>query len=56
MKLTEVMESVKTKATAALDEAKAATKKADVAAFKYADLVKEIGVLTRRAKVMEDRK
>ena len=32
------------------------TKKLDVAASKYADLVKEIEVLTRRVKVMEDRK
>ena len=56
VKLAEVVESVKTKAAAALDEAKAATKKSDIASSKYADLVKEIGVLTRRIKVMEDRK
>ena len=56
VKLTEALETVKTKTTAALDEAKAATKKADVASSKYADLVKEIGVLTRRVKSMEDRK
>jgi hypothetical protein len=50
VKLTEVIETEKSKATIGLDEAKAATKKSDVAASKYADLVKEIDVLTRRVK------
>ena len=55
-KLIEALEGVKTKAHSALDEAKAATKKSDVAMSKYADLVKEIGILTRKVKHLEDRK
>lgn len=55
-KLTESLEVVKTKANSALNEAKAATKKSDVAASKYADLVKEIGILTQKVKHLEERK
>ena len=55
-KLTEALEGVKTKANSALDEAKVATKKSDVATSKYADLVKEIGILTRKVKHLEERK
>jgi hypothetical protein len=57
VKLQEPVEVVKGKANSALDEAKYyTTKKADVAASKYAELVKDIAVLTRCIKVMEDQK
>jgi hypothetical protein len=56
VKVTETVETLKGKATAALDEAKAATKKSDIAASKYADLVKEMAVLNRRVNLMEDKK
>ena len=56
VKLTETVETLKGKAAAALDEAKAATKKSDIAASKYADLVKEMAVLSRRVKSMEDKR
>jgi hypothetical protein len=54
VKLQEAVEAVKGKASS--DEVKAAAKKSDVVASKYAHLVKEVAVLTRRIKVMEDRK
>lgn len=56
VKLTETVEALKGKVSATLDEAKAATKKSDIAASKYADLVKEMAVLNRRVKSMEDKK
>lgn len=48
VKLTEAVDTVKLKTHSALDDAKAATKKSDVAASKYADLVKEMGILSRK--------
>ena len=56
VKLTEAVEALKVKTIAAMDEAKAATKKADVASSKYADLVKEVGILNRKVKHLEDKK
>ena len=56
VKLTETVEALKIKAVAALDEAKSATKKSDVATSKYSDLVKEVAALNRRIKASEDRK
>jgi hypothetical protein len=56
VKLTETVEALKIKALAALDEAKSATKKSDVAASKYSDLDKEVSALNRRIKALEDRK
>ena len=56
VKLSETLETVKTKANNASDEAKAATKKADVAGAKIADLVKEVASLTQKVKSMESRK
>ena len=56
VKLTESVEGLKIKALAALDEAKSATKKSDVATSKYSDLVKEVAALNRRIKALEDRK
>ena len=56
VKLTEVVDAVKVKANSALEETKAATKKSDVAASKYADLVKEMGILSRKVKHLEDKK
>jgi hypothetical protein len=55
--LTETVEALKGKASAALDEAKAATMKSDIAASKYPDLVvKEMVVLNRRVKSLKDKK
>lgn len=56
VKLTETVELIKGKAVAVLDEAKAATKKSDVASSKYADMAKEMTALARRIKVMEDKR
>ena len=56
VKLSETLETVKTKANSASDEAKAATKKADVAGAKIADLIKEVANLTQKVKSLESRK
>ena len=56
VKLTEALETVKSKAISASDEAKAATKKADVAGAKIADLMKEVANLSQKVKTMESRK
>jgi hypothetical protein len=51
------VEVLKVKAVAALDKAKSATKKSDVASSRYADLVKKVmASLNRRIKALEDRK
>ena len=55
-KLAEVVDVLKTKTSVASDEAKAATKKADVASSKISDLMKEIATLTEKVKSLEARK
>ena len=53
VKLTESIDLIKTKLTAAIDKAESATKKADVATSKYSDLVKEMAILTKKVKTLE---
>jgi hypothetical protein len=56
VKLTESLESVRIKANAASEDAKSATKKADIAGSKYSDLAKEVATLTQKVKALENRK
>ena len=56
VKLGEALESMKSKVSGATDEAKAATKKADIAGSKIADLIKEVATLSQKVKNLESRK
>ena len=56
VKLSEALDAMKTKVSGASEEAKAATKKADIAGSKIANLIKDVSKLTKKVKNLESRK
>jgi hypothetical protein len=54
-KLSDQMEAFKSRVSTASDEAKKAVSKADTASAKTAELIREVALLTKRLKVLEDK-
>jgi hypothetical protein len=55
VKLSDQVDAMKLKVTSAADDAKKAVSKADIAASKHADVLREIAALTKKVKALEDK-